>query len=110
MTVSSIFETAISGLNAAGRQAHVAANNIVNINTDGFTPSEVRQSTVYASPGRASGVQAEVFDTERTDAGREGSLVRDFITLIAAREAYAANIATIETADRLSRDSIDLLA
>jgi flagellar basal-body rod protein FlgC len=109
MTVSSALQTAVSGLHAASRKVHVAANNIANANTPDFQPSEVRQSTVYAGPNRASGVQAEIYTEDREGDGGL-SVATDFIRLIEAEAAYKANAATIEAADRMSRDSIDLLA
>ncbi|MEK9673641.1 MAG: flagellar basal body protein [Rhodospirillaceae bacterium] len=109
-TISSALQTAVSGLQAASLRAQVSANKIANVNTDGFQPSEVRQSTVYAAPGRASGVRAAVFAEDRERAGRAVSVTTDFIRLIEARATYRANAATIETASSLVRDSINLLA
>jgi flagellar hook protein FlgE len=110
MSVTSALHTAVSGLNAASRQVHAAANNIVNAETPGYRPADVRQSTVYAGANRASGVRAEAFAEDRAGAGDAVSIATDFIRLIEAEVAYKASAATFETASRLSRDSIDLLA
>ena len=45
MTLTSTLQTALSGLNAAQRALGVTANNVANVNTEGFSRKQANQST-----------------------------------------------------------------
>lgn len=105
--IDSLLNTAISGLKTASKRAEVAANNIVNINTDGFTADRVQQSSIVtnSNPSGGSGVQAQIINgNQPTD------LANEIVKLIEAEVAYKASIETLRTAEDLADELIDIKA
>lgn len=97
---SNILATAVSGLLLQGQRAGTIANNVVNVGTPGFRPSDLR--TVGTAPG---GVRAQaVVDGDGVDLGRE------FTRLIETEIAYTANARVIRAGDELLRATVDILA
>lgn len=107
MALTPILSTATSGLRAASVRANNAANNIVNINTDGFTASRVSQTSVRSGGNLAggSGVEAQIIGSDLApDLGQE------ILQLIEAENVYRANVRVLDTANALSRETLDILS
>lgn len=108
MSISSILSTAVSGLLVNSARVAASAENIANVNTDGYLAKDLQG--VAASPvaaGRAFGagsVQVEAIEPSNVD------LAREFIDIIAARAAYEANARVIGAAEDLQRDALDIKA
>ena len=103
--IDSLLNTAISGLKTASKRAEVAANNIVNVSTDGFNADRVQQSSIVtdSSPGGGSGVQAQIIaGNQPTD------LASEIVNLIEAEVAYKASAATLRTAEDLADELVDI--
>lgn len=103
--IDSLLNTAISGLKTASKRAEVAANNIVNVNTDGFTADRVQQSSIVtnSTPAGGSGVQAQIISgNQPTD------LATEIVKLIEAEVAYKASVETLRTAQELADELVDI--
>jgi flagellar hook-associated protein FlgK len=104
MDISSILSTAVSGLNASARQAQVAADNIVNLNTPGFSAASVR-TTSLAVAGAPAGIVAQ------TTVGASGvDLAGELVSLTLAQVSYNANAQVIRVGDSLGHTLIDITA
>lgn len=101
---------AVSALSALQRKLEVTANNIANVNTDGFKKSRAVFQT-QDSPGVS--VSIEQINTPgilRPD-GREMSnvsLEEEFVNLITTRHTYTANLKVIETETKMLGTILDL--
>lgn len=103
--IDSLLNTAISGLKTASKRAEVAANNIVNVNTDGFSADRVQQSTIVtnSTPAGGSGVQAQIIAGDQpTD------IASEVVNLIEAEVAYKASATTLRTAQNLADELVDI--
>lgn len=105
MMIDSLLNTAISGLKTASKRAEVAANNIVNVTTDGFTADRVQQSsiTTNSNPAGGSGVQAQIISS-----GEPTDLATEIVKLIEAEVAYKASIETLRTAEDIADEVLDI--
>ena len=114
-------DTSLSALQAVGTAQQITANNVANVNTDGFKASR----TEYSSGPADQGVEAVVSRTTSpgpavvTDwsAGASGmaegsntDVPREMVSLMQHEDAYAANAAVIRTQDEMSGTVIDLMA
>lgn len=103
--IDSLLNTAISGLKTASKRAEVAANNIVNVSTDGFNADRVQQSSIVtnSTPAGGTGVQAQIIaGSQPTD------LASEIVNLIEAEVAYKASAATLRTAEDLADELVDI--
>ena len=108
MSISSILSSAVSGLVANSARVATSAENIANVNTDGYLAREARQSAV---PGVVSGpafgagaVQVSAIEPSNVNVGKE------FTNMMAAKAAYEANAAVVRTAEKMLKDSLDIKA
>lgn len=107
MTVGSALAVSISGLQANALRINVAANNIVNQNTEGFKAGIVRATSLNANPtpDGGSGVVAQEFE------GRQDvNIALEFIRLIEAEAAYKAGVRVIQTIEEIETEALNLLA
>jgi flagellar hook protein FlgE len=97
---------ALSGMQAASLQLDVSANNVANLPTPGFTPSEVGLSA--ASGG---GVAARVAPGPPPSSGPSGTdLLAETATAIAAPVVYAANARIVTTSAQMAKSLFDAYA
>lgn len=107
MAITPALSTGVSGLRASSLRATSAANNIANINTQGYEATRVSQNTIRSGPNLSgsSAVEAQLIGTQNgPDLGEE------ILQLIEAETTYRANAEVIRTASELSRDLLDTLA
>ena len=104
MAISSILSAAVSGLQANATRAQVSANNVVNADSEDFTPSRAETTTLVSSRGidGGSGVQVQV-----TEEPGEVNLVREFTEIIQAETAYKASAQLVQTAEELDDALLD---
>jgi flagellar hook protein FlgE len=96
--MASITSIALSGMNAAQMQLNASANNIANMNTDGFKRQQVSQT---AQP--EGGVSTSI-----TTASTPGSsLTEDVVTQLQAKNAFMANLAVFKTHDKMAGALLD---
>ena len=108
MTVSAILQTAVSSLRVNAEQAHSVARNVVNANTPGYKPQEVRNTSLVTSQGlgtAGAGVQAQLIAGDGdVDLGRE------FAKLLTAETSYRANAQVIRSTEDLQRQLLDIVS
>ncbi|PIE57438.1 MAG: flagellar biosynthesis protein FlgC [Desulfobulbus propionicus] len=111
--------SALSGLQAVQTKVENNANNIANLNTDGFN-----KSRVLLTEKSPQGVQAEVeevdtpgyYQLERTGDGQEMieksnvDLGEEIPEMIVNKKSYGANLKTIETIDQMTGQLLDTQA
>ncbi len=124
-------ETNLSALGAFGTGMAVTANNIANVNTNGFRASrthletgpqdqgvrvaEIRESTT-PGPLVPSLERVEDPDTGRVSTeyqyveGSNTDLAREMVDMISTQNAYDANAAVIRTESEMSGTVLDLIA
>jgi flagellar basal-body rod protein FlgC len=91
---------AATALNAFSTRQEVTANNIANVQTPDFKASSVRNETLQ--PG---GVAA------KAQQGKDPvDLSKEAVDLLANSTLYKANVATIRTADEMSKSLLDIKA
>jgi len=124
--ISSIINSSVSGLRAAGLRLGTAAANIVNVNStagDGsgqaYQPKRVEQTSVSGGGVVARQVAIDpatlsVFAPDVSGADAHGnvsfanvSLATEAVELKQADIAYRANLKAIETADKMLGELID---
>ncbi len=111
--------TTYSGLSVSQRKIRVTANNIANVNTDGFKKSRTVLSTV-----QPHGVKAEVQQVEtagpsalKQTAQGEQSVERsnvdigeEMVNLLSGQRGYEASLRTLKTAAKMVGSLIDVVA
>lgn len=126
----STIDTSVSALNALSTRAQVTANNIANVNTDGFKASRADLETGYGGQGvQVSAITQDtstgpmvqsLLPVENPATGRieteyqwvEGSntdISREMVNLMTTERAYQANATTIRTWDEMIGTVLDEL-
>lgn len=113
---------AVSGLRAAGKRLDVSASNTVNARSENYTPARVIQSAqpgggTTASELPVSPPTAPIYDPAHPAADARGIVQRPNVALdseaveqMLAQRAFEANLKTVETADRMTRTVLNILA
>ena len=112
------FNSALTALRAFDTKLDINANNIANVNTDGFKKS--RAILQEAPPG---GVRVDLQQiqtpgillgtNEKTGAELESSnvnLAEEFVDQIITRYAFEANVVSIKTADEMQQTLLDIFS
>ena len=110
MAIQNTLSTAVSGLLVQSFRAAEIANNIVNVETSGFKPSDVLTISIQAGD-RGSGVSAR----RRESNGQEGGggdtdLARQFANLVQTEISYKANAKVVRTAEETLGQLLNVLA
>lgn len=106
-------DTNLSALSAFGVAQQVSANNIANVNTDGFKASSV----VLESGPEDQGVRVGAIN-ESTNAGPmvngvEGSntdIGSEMVDMITTGHAFSANVATIRASEEMTGHLLNMIA
>lgn len=115
----SAISSAVSGLQAYSLKTQATANNVANMNTEGF-----KRDVVTLSNQAPQGVSASVskdnsegaFVAEPTSDGTEmveqsnTDLVQEMPDLIMEKNGFSANIKTLQTTDQMMETLINLKA
>lgn len=115
----SAISSAVSGLQAYSQKTQATANNVANMNTDGFQrdvvtfSSQVPQGvSANVTKDLSPGAQVE----ENTGSGTEmveqsnTELATEMTDLITERNGLSANIKTLQTTDQMMQSLIDIRA
>jgi flagellar basal-body rod protein FlgC len=100
MAVSAASSVAYTGLSLESTRLAVTANNVANLQTDGFKPSRVLSQDLgngvigYITPSALDGVD----------------LVTESVSLITALRAFEANASVIRTDDEMVGSLLDRFA
>ncbi len=101
MNTGNVFGIAVSALSAYRTRLNVTANNVANMNTEGFKTSEATMNTV---PG--GGVSASI----RQLAIPEVDFAKEMVNLITAESGFKANLKTVQTQDEITQSILDIKA
>ena len=113
---------AVSGLRASGKRLEVSAANVVSSRSTGYTPSRVIQTAQPGGGTRADAIPVNPpttpsYEPDNPAADDAGMVRRPNVALEAelveqtlARRAFEANLKVVETADRVTRATLDILA
>ena len=107
MSISSVLSVAVSGLNASAQRFNVAANNIVNANSEGYQAlrvDAVSQTTGGGATAGAGGVRNVITQGGTVD------IATEIVDSIFARISYSANAQVIRTAERTLGQLLDIRA
>ncbi|MEO8543883.1 MAG: flagellar basal body protein [Burkholderiaceae bacterium] len=96
--MNSTASIALSGMNAAQTQLRASAHNVANLATDGFRRQQVQQQS-------AAGGGVQVAVTRADVAGPD--LVRDVVSQLEARNAFAASLSVFRTSNRMAGALLD---
>lgn len=115
--MSLAMNTALSGLDAYGKKVDVTANNIANLNTDGFKKSravlqEADPSGVVVSLSKVNTPGAPVPSEDGTGEIRESSNVdlgEELVNLRTAKHGFEANLKTLKAEDEMLGSLFDIL-
>lgn len=112
--LSGMLNSAVSGVNASALSVAVAANNIVNVSSQGYQRSEVVYQTLSTRQSGTTYTAGGVLASPRqlTDAQELSStdLGTEFVTLISAQTAYSASLKVLTAGDELSRSLLSIRA
>jgi flagellar hook protein FlgE len=96
--MSSISFIALSGMNAAQTQLHVAAGNVANGQTEGYQRREVQQT-----PQADGGVSTQVVKSAQSGPALE----TDMVAQLQAKNAFLANLAVFKTSNAMAGALLD---
>ena len=95
----------INAINNISQMQEVAANNIANINSNGFKASS------YVQSGDRLNISPEARAAAQNSAGEELSTTepeQDMVRMIANETSLAANVAAIQTQDEMNKALMEL--
>jgi len=115
--MSLALDSALSALDAYGQKVDVTANNIANVNTDGFKKSravlqEADSSGVVVSIDKVNTPGASILSEDGTGEVRESSnvdLAEEIVNLQTAKHGFEANLKTLKTEEEMLGSLFDIL-
>lgn len=99
--MNSISNIASSALRAFSTSQQVTANNVANLNTDGFKASR----STFQENGKAGGVTASASST-----GDSVDISREAVNLISNSQGFKANMNVLKAADEMSKQLLNIKA
>ena len=115
--VNTVYNAAISGLQAASLKLKVSANNVANANTDGYQKQQVTTQTgtygVEVKVEKGSSVESPNIQTggePRPDAPSNVDVAEDLLEMKAAQNLFEANLKTLNTNDNMLGRILDIEA
>jgi flagellar hook protein FlgE len=112
-------QSALSGLQAFEKKIENDANNVANMNTDGFKKNRVVLSSQYPQGVKATAERVDTpgpFVVEMTDQGYEMielsnvELGEEMPRMLLNKHGYTANIKTLQAADQMMQNLLDIKA
>jgi flagellar hook protein FlgE len=113
--MSDVANIALTAIRACEESASITANNIANVNTDGFKRSRAVMEEKAPSGVRASAERVNTPGDRVTIDGAERetsnvTLEEELIALITNQNHYEANIKTVKTGAEMQETFLDILA
>ncbi len=114
----SSLNTSLSGLNAFQQQLGVAANNLANVNTDGFKASRAVLESAQPQGVIAKSQKLELpgpLELQQTADGEQQveksnvDVGQEMVGLMTARRAYQVNLKALKTADETVGSLLDVV-
>lgn len=106
-------ESNLSALSALGTAQAVSANNVANVNTDGFKASDVSLETGPDGQGvRVGSIQESTsagpifgeVERSNTDLGRE------MVDMMTTSRAFSANVAAVRVSEEMTGHLLNMIA
>jgi len=110
MTMS---DTNLSALSAFGTEQQVTANNIANMNTDGFKASSVVLESGPGDQGVRVGAINESTASGPFIDGVEGSntdVASEMVGMIKTSNAFSANVAAVRVSEQMTGHLLNMIA
>ncbi len=116
--MGSAIDSALSALGAFGKKLNVTANNLANVNTEGFKKSraifqDANESGVTVTLSRVDTPGAPIPSEDGTGKMKESSNVdpaEEIVNLITTQHGFQANLKTIKTDEEMLGSLFDILA
>ena len=114
--MTSVLNSALAGMNRDLRGIATAAGNIANVNTDGYRTRREDSAAGVTTPRVSNSGDADaaaLLDSTSSDVDFPTSdvdLATEFVHLELHEISYQANGLLIKVADRLMKETLDLLA
>lgn len=105
--MSSASSIALSGLTAASTRLDAHAQNVANLQSEGYAPVAVTQEALPQG-GTVATVSREELASDAALAGTV-DLAKELVGQLTARRAYEANLATLRAADEAEQSVLDVL-
>ncbi|MCG8405087.1 MAG: flagellar basal body protein [Phycisphaerales bacterium] len=106
--MTGVINIALSGLNRNAIGVHTVANNVANVNTNGFRAQRLSTSTDTTTP-RYDAAEAPLETASDTRPPSDVDLATEFVDLKRYEIGYRANATVLTIADRLSGELLDLV-
>lgn len=116
----SAMQAALSGVQAYSLKTQATANNVANLDTDGFKRDVVTLSsqapqgvtTTVSKDTSAGGLLPEMTSTGEEEKVEQSNvdLAQEMVDLMTEKHGYSANLKTLQTADAMTKNVIDLQA
>jgi flagellar basal-body rod protein FlgC len=106
-------DTNLSALSALSTVQHVSANNIANVNTDGFSASSVTLESGPADQGVRVGSIRESSARGPSMGGVEGSntdIGAEMVGMIRTGHAFSANVAAVRASEDMTGHLLNMIA
>jgi len=95
----------ISSINSHQTMMNTSANNVANVNTDGFRPSDTKISS------NSESTKADTRLSDDTGSKKsQTDLAKELTDQIIAQDATAVNVSAIETQDQMLGSLLDIKA
>ena len=116
--VNTVYNAAISGLQAASLKLKVSANNVANANTNGYQKQQVTTQTgtygVEVKVEKVSSVESpnniQTGGEPRPDAPSNVDVAEELLEMKAAQNLFEANLKTLNTNDNMLGRILDIEA
>lgn len=116
--VNTVYNAAISGLQAASLKLRVSANNVANANTDGYQRQQVTtQAGTYGVEVKVEKVSTveptnsvQASGELRLDAPSSVDVAEELLEMRAAQNLFEANLKTLNTNDNMLGRILDIEA
>ena len=116
--VNTVYNAAISGLQAASLKLRVSANNVANANTDGYQRQQVTTQTgtygVEVKVEKVTTVEptknVQTGGELRTPAPSNVDVAEELLEMKAAKNLFEANLKTLKTNDNMLGRILDIEA
>lgn len=95
----------VSSIGAHQSMLNTSANNVANVNTDGFIPKETKISNASSSPVASTSVA-----TDTGSAKSQTDLAKEIPDQIISQNGVAANVSAIQTKDEMFGSLLDVKA
>ena len=103
MNISNVLSTAVSALAAGSARVATSAQNIANVNTDGYVAKDSAAHGIVAGQAFGAGaLQIESIEPSNVN------LDKEFMDMIVAKAAYEANAKVLRTGEEMLKDAIDI--